>query len=144
MPDYVFNVASFRADFPAFASETAYPDATLEMYWDSANCYIANQDYGYLRGLCRGDALNLMTAHLVAISSLVASGQTPVILSGATVDKVSVTTTPPPVKNQFQWWLSITPYGQRLLALLQVKGVGGMYIGGLPETAAFRKVYGVF
>lgn len=139
-----FNVTEFRASFPAFASEAAFPTPTLQGYWDSATCYISDVNYGRLKGSCRAQALNLMTAHLAALSVLIANGQTPALVQGSTVDKISVTLTPPPFKNQWQWWLALTPYGAQLFALLQVKSVGGMYIGGLPETSAFRKVYGVF
>jgi hypothetical protein len=50
----------------------------------------------------------------------------------------------PPAANAWQYWLNTSPYGMQLLALLQAKGVGGLYVGGLPERDAFRKVYGVF
>lgn len=139
-----FSVALFRSQFAAFANATTYPDATLQGYWDAAACYVSDTDYGYLSGNCRLRALNLMTAHLTALSDRIASGENPSMVSASSIDKVSVTLTPPPVKSQFQWWLSTTPYGAQLFALLQSKAVGGFYVGGLPETAAFRKVYGVF
>jgi hypothetical protein len=85
-----------------------------------------------------------MTAHLAAISVLIAAGQIPGLVQNATIDKITVGLTPPPIPNQFQWWLNITPYGQQLLAMLQVNSVGGFYIGGLPERSAIRKVYGIF
>ena len=146
MTAFVFDVTAFREDYPQFANETTFPDATLDMYWDNSTCYIDNDDNGCwaLKGDCRYLALNLMTAHLAAISVMVAAGQTPGLVQSATIDKVSVSLTPPPLKNQWQWWLSLTPYGQRLLALFQVSTVGGFYIGGLPELSAFRKVGGIF
>lgn len=97
-----------------------------------------------LEGECRYRALTLLTAHLAALGVLIAAGQVPGLVQTATVDKVSVSLTPPPILTQFQWWLSLTPYGQQLLALLQVASVGGIYIGGLPEISAFRKVGGIF
>lgn len=139
-----FDVSLFRSQFPAFANETSYPDATLQGYWDAGTCYISDQDYGALSGDCRTRALNLMTAHLTALSDKIASGENPSFEQSASIDKVSVTLTPPPIKSQFQWWLSITPYGSQLFALLQVKAVGGFYVGGLPENSAFRKVGGVY
>jgi hypothetical protein len=51
---------------------------------------------------------------------------------------------PPPETNQWQWWLSLSPWGQQLLALLLVKSAGGFYIGGFPERQGFRKAYGLF
>lgn len=145
LPILTFDVTLFRQQFPVFANATAYPDAMLQMYWDMAICYITDiGNYGWLQGDCRQLAINLMTAHLTALSVIVAGGQVPGLVQSATIDKVSVSLTPPPLKNQWQWWLSTTPYGQQLLALLQNRSVGGWYIGGRPELAAFRRVGGRF
>lgn len=140
-----FDVAEFRLQFPAFANEITFPDAMLQRHWDMATCYVSDiGNYGWLQGRCRQLAINLMTAHLTALSVLIAAGQTPGLVQNATIDKVSVGLTPPPLRNQWQWWLSTTPYGQELLALLQTRSVGGWYIGGRPELAAFRRVGGRF
>ena len=143
---FTFDIPAFRISFPQFASEFAYPDATLQMYWDSATCIIQNSTWGgfMLHGECRYRALTLLTAHLVALSLLVNAGKVPGLVQGATIDKITVTLTPPPLFSQFEWWLSLTPYGQQLLAILQVSSVGGSYYGGLPERSGFRKIGGVF
>lgn len=141
---YVFDIPAFRISYPAFADETLFPDATLQMYWDTATCYIDNLNWGWLRGDCRYKAITMMVAHLAALSVIIAGGQIPGLVQSATVDKITVSLTPPPLNNQFQWWLSLTPYGQQLLALLQVSSVGGFYIGGAPERSAFRQVGGGF
>lgn len=138
------DVSAFRAAFAAFESKTAYPDTALSATWAAATCYVSPEDYGHLQGDDRVRALNLMTAHLLALADIVKGGQTPGMVSTATVDKVQVTLTPPPVKSQWQWWLSLTPYGQQLLALLSAAAVGGFYISGLPEGSAFRRVYGIY
>lgn len=142
---FVFDIPAFRVSFPAFANSTVYPDATLQMYWDNAGCIVENTTYEcyMLAGVCRYRALNLLTAHLAAISDLIAAGQVPGLVQNATIDKVTVGLTPPPLLTQFQWWLSLTPYGQQLLVILQVSSVGGEYYGGLPEISAFRKVGGI-
>lgn len=140
-----FDVTEFRTSFPAFADPAKYPTVTLQMYWDNATCYVSDiGNYGSLQGRCRQYAINLMTAHLAALATLIASGQTPSIVQNSAIDKISVGLTPPPLKNQWQWWLMTTPYGQQLQALLQTRSVGGFYIGGRGELAAFRKVGGVF
>jgi hypothetical protein len=146
MTDLIFNPTVFRAQFPAFSCETGYPTALLQMYWDTATCFISASDCPCqaLNGGCRELALNYMTAHLLALNNMVKEGQTPGMVSSSTIDKISVTLTTPPQPNQWQWWLNLTPYGMQLLALLQLKTVGGWYIGGRPETAGFRKVGGVF
>ena len=139
-----FDVDLFREQFPAFADPLIYPDVMLQMYWDMAICYISDEDYGWLKGACRLLALNLMTAHLIASANLIIAGQTSQLIAGATIDKISVSLTPPPLRNQWQWWLSTTPYGLQLWALLQANIVGGFYVGGLPELAGFRRVGGGF
>jgi Protein of unknown function (DUF4054) len=134
-----FDVDAFRIQFPAYASTVQFPDATLQAYWDSATCYMSDVgNYGSLQGTCRQYGLNLLTAHLAYISQLIASGQVPYVLGAATIDKVQITAVPPPLKTQFGWWLSISPYGQQLWALLQANIVGGFYIGGSPILSSFR------
>jgi hypothetical protein len=144
MTTIVFDVAAFRLAYPQFADDTKFPDAVLQGYWDTATCFICPEDYGYLHGKCRERAINLMTAHLAALSVIIASGETPGMVQGATIDKVSVTLTPPPVKTQLAWWLNLTPYGMQLWALLEMSAVGGMFIGGSQNYAAFRKPNGRF
>lgn len=144
MSAYSFDAVEFRALFPAFSNATTFPDSMLNMYWDIATNYIANDDYGALSGTSRGYAINLMGAHLTALSVVVAGGQVPGMMTGAKIDKINVTLTPPPIKSQYHWWLGLTPYGQQLLALLSVSVAPGFFIGGLPERSAFRKVGGVF
>ena len=132
-----FNAAAFRVQCPAYANSTTYPDATLQVYWDQAVEFVTDRNYGHLRDEGRRMAINWMLAHLLALAAMVAAGQTPGIVQSSTIDKISVTLTPPPVKNQFRWWLSLTPYGQQLLALLQVRAAGGFFFGGVPARAGF-------
>lgn len=131
-----FDLKAFYAAFPAFQQT---PAQRLNEYWNMATGFISNQVWG-----CRGNVarqtqyLNLMTAHLAAINDMIASGQTPGVVIQATIDKISVTMQPPPEKDQFQWWLNTTPYGQQLLVMLQMNSVGGWFIGGSPVRAGFR------
>lgn len=137
-----FDVDQFRQAFPEFSDPVQYPDATLQMYWDTATCFISDNDYGCLSGACRRQAINLLTAHLCKISEAAQSGGLAGQTQSATIDKVSVSLTPPPNKSQYSWWLNQTPYGAQAEALLSTKAVGGLYIGGRPETSAFRHVGG--
>jgi hypothetical protein len=139
-----FDVAAFRLMFPEFSSEADYPDATLEMNWGMATCYVSDTDYGCLSGSCRTLALNLMTAHLTKIWKDTEGGEDTASVQSASIDKVTITVVPPISKDSWQWWLNLTSYGQRLLALLQQKSVGGLYVGGRVERSAFRKVGGYF
>lgn len=143
---FTFDIPAFRISFPAFANVTLFPDDLLQRYWDDAGCIIENTTYRcyMLSGLCRYRALTLLTAHLAALGVLIAAGQVPGLVQTSTVDKVSVSLTPPPLQTQFQWWLNLTPYGQQLLVLLEVSSIGGDYYGGMPETSAFRRVGGSF
>lgn len=138
--------AAFRIAYPMFANVVCYTDDVLGGWFDAATNYISDVDYGCtnLSGKAQVLALNLMTAHIGYIFKTTADGDTPALMQSATIDKVSVTVTPPPVKSQFNWWLNLSPYGQQLLALLTTVGVGGFYAGGLPERAAFRRVGGGF
>ena len=137
-----FDVTSFRAQFPAFMNPTMFPDATLQLYWNNATAYVSDVgNFGRLQGTDRQLALNLMTAHLTAISVLIANGQIPNIVDASTIDKISVTLLPPPVKTEWQWWLCTTPYGQSLLALLQGRSIGGYFVGGSPQRAAFQSPF---
>lgn len=139
-----FNYVLFTQQFPQYANPAAYPQAVLQTYWDIASNYMSTVgNYGSLQGSMRQYALNLLVAHLIYLSQLIGTGnpnthsQVPGLMQSATIDKVSVALTPPPLPNQFQWWLNQTPWGQQLLALLQMNSVGGFYIGGQGAVAAF-------
>jgi hypothetical protein len=141
---FEFDVTFFRLNFPEFANSTTFPDATLQRYWNTAITFISNENYGALCGDDRFWALNLATAHVAKLAVNQANNTPSGITQSATIDKVSVTLVPPPVKTQFQWWLNLTPYGQELAMILQVHSAGGFHIGGLPEGSAFRKWAGIF
>jgi hypothetical protein len=144
MATHVYDDASFRAQFPEFASSIIYPANTLLGYFGVASDYI-NPNDGYINnGATLQLMLDLMTAHLAKSFSMINAGQTSVILSGSSTGSVSVSLTPPPVKNAYQWWLSTTPYGNQLRALQMAKAAGGFMAGGSLERSAFRKAGGVF
>lgn len=133
-----FNYALFVQQFPAFSNDVTFPEAMLQMYWDMAVHYVdPNTGYGWLRPLSRDLCLNLMTAHLTALSVIIARGQYPQVIQGSTIDKISVTLTPPPLQTQWDWWLNSTPYGMQLHSLLLAKAVGGWYVGGSAPLSGF-------
>ena len=147
MSTITFDAATFRVLFPQFANAASFPDVKLQADFDMATAYVSADTYGDMPVAARGQALNLMTAHLLALGVIIAQnnyqGQVGIV-TGAVVDHVQITLTPPPVKSQWQWWLNTTPYGAQLVGLLQAQAAGGFYVGGLPERAAFRKVGGYF
>lgn len=138
-----FDIAKFRKVFPAFASETKYPDEMIEFKvalargFVSEGCTLSGDDYD--------NAVMMMVAHLLWIDYLISKGQTSVsITTGATVGSVSVSSAPPPTRTGWQYWLATSPYGQQLWALLMMRASGGWYFGGAAEGAAFRGVGGAF
>ena len=144
MADYVFDVAAFRVAFPLFCDATAFPDSVLQGYWDAAACIISDANYGRLSGGCRARALNLMAAHLAALQVAIAEGNAPAQITSATIEKITVSLNPPPTKDGFDYWLSLTPYGMQLWALLKAKSSGGFYVGGIAERSGFRRAFGGF
>ena len=138
-----YNDQAFRTLFPALAPSTDYASTIPQTYWNVATAYISNRNGGcYAGGMTLAQqtlALNLMTAHLVYLTNLIAAGNSPGVTTAATIDKISVTLEPPPAPNQWQYWLNQSPYGQQLLALLQVASVGGFYASSaVPGRAGFQ------
>lgn len=147
MTTIIFNPATFRVLYPQFADPAAFPDLKLSAEFDMATAYVSPEVAGDMPAPARTQALNLMTAHLLALGVLIAqngyTGQVGVV-QAATVDNISITLQPPPERGQWRWWLNTTPYGAQLASLLEMQSAGGFYVGGLPERAAFRRVGGGF
>ena len=144
-----FDVANFRASYPEYTDPVLYPDAVILRVREMALCYVSPKGGKRLSGECRALAIDLMTCHLLFLEDAILKGKgtntAAGLVTGASVDKVSVTLTPPPVKSQYAWWLSLSPRGAQLLALFKTKTAGGFYVGGTPpERDAFRKAGGVF
>lgn len=137
-----FDAALFRAQFPEYQDPDLYPDAVLQGYWDSATCFISPVNFGHLHGACRARALNLMTAHILLVSSNTSGGEATGIIASATIDKVSVSLKTPEANNSFRYYLNLSPWGIQLLALLSMKAAGGMLYGGHPERAAMKRSFG--
>lgn len=144
MSEHVFDVTLFRQEFPQFADEILYPDETLQQYWNVAIIYFNRYDNCLICGDQLQYALNILTAHIADVTGIAKAGGMPGFIDQASIDKVSVALLQPPVSNFFQFWLSSSPYGQQLLALLKTLTVGGFTIGGLPEIGGIRKVGGIF
>lgn len=129
-----FDLTSWRLLFPQF---NGVPDAVVLTHADQSACYIDST--------CADDcAIYLMVAHLLQLAANAAAGTPGGQITTATIDKVSVTVAQAPGTDSYRYWLNSTPYGQQLLALLARCAVGGTYVGGLPERAAFRSVGGIF
>lgn len=144
MAQHTLDLTAWRAAFPAFSDVTKYPDATVQMWWVMATAYINDYDSCLISGTILQTALNLMTAHLAQSFTMISNGQVTAPVTGATEGSVAVTLQAPPSKNGWQFWLSTTPYGLQLWALLSSLLVGGLTIGGAPESSSFRRAYGIF
>lgn len=141
-----FDDANFRNQFPQFENSTDFKAAQLQMWWTMGTSYINiynNRPWNLRSGQLQL-ALDLMCAHLGASFSLINNGETSSIVNGATEGSVSISLTPPPAASSFGWWLSTTPYGVQLRALLKTVANVGLYVGGLPERSGFRKIGGIF
>lgn len=147
MGTVTFDPTAFRVMFPAFSDATKYPDAKLEMYFTMATAYISDQTggcYPFMKRMKLAQqtlALDLMTAHIAFINNIIAASptQNTGITTGATIDKISVTLLPPPSPNGWRFWLNQSPYGQQLLALLELASAGGFYFSARPPVVgAFR------
>lgn len=148
MSTITLDLPTFRTLFPQFANTTAFPDLAIEMQFNMATSYVSADTYGCMSVEARTNALYLMTAHLLALNVIIAAGNysgQPGVVTQSSVGDVSVSLAQPPYgTSQWRYWLSLTPYGQQLAALLDAQSVGGFYIGGLPERDAFRKVGGIW
>lgn len=137
-----FDACAFRTAYPQFDNLGTYPDSVLDGYFDIATVWLSNNtsDNCFLNTARLTLALNLLTAHLAALSSMVNAGNQGGIVQSATIDKVSVNMVPPPIKNnQFAWWINQTPYGAQFYALLTMVMAGGVYVGGRNELGNFRR-----
>jgi len=146
MATHTFNYALFQEQCPEFAMSPS--ESTLQTYFNMS-LPLANNGNDNFCGGFNGDALdlilNLLTAHIAKQQAMIADGQDTVIVTGSTIDKVSVSLLAPPVKNMMQYWLATTPYGKQVLALARAQFAGGFYAApGLLERRGFRKVGGTF
>lgn len=149
-----YDDTAFRALFPEFSDTTKYSSVLLSAYWDVANEFVTQDSapWAVLSGSNVDFILNLLTAHFLTLGlqNQTAANKGKVgqaqggFVSSASIGEVSVTKVAPPTTDMFDWWLAQSPYGQQLLAFLEIKAVGGLSVGGMPERQGFRKVYGVF
>lgn len=141
-----FNDSIFREQFPKFNDTTAFPSSQLDGWWTMGTAYI-NIDNGYPWSFNSKQlqlAIDLMCAHLAESFSLINAGVPTVVVQGTTEGSISVSMVPPPAKTAFGWWLSTTPYGLQLRALLRTVANVGLYVGGSAENLGFRRAGGRF
>src|SRR5271163_414534 len=99
-PILTFDYALFQQQIPLYSNPVTYPESLVQVYWDIATYYISNiGNFGALQGDARQFAINLMAAHLIFEANLAATQQVPGLMQNATIDKVSIGLTPPPLPN---------------------------------------------
>ncbi len=145
VPAPSYNDPTFRAQFPAFANATTYPEAMLAGYWTTGTAYIsADGGPGWCKAAQLQRGCDLMCAHLAQIATQLANGQPIGVMTAATEGSVSITMQPPPAKTAFGYWLASTPYGIELRGLMGILAGVGFYVGGSLERQGFRKIGGGF
>lgn len=136
----VFNAANFRQQFPAYSSQSQYPDATLQFAWGmGANWVSQSQDQWWGIGSETAtqlqQAADLMGAVVMyqlygPAGAASANGGTSGPINSATQGSVSASFTLPAFGSSAlaSLLLSSPPYGTLLLALLDVAASVGPYI----------------
>lgn len=121
-----------------------YPEFNTEEYkticpqcFRRAKCRIGIKNCGRLKDCNRIDAIYLLTAHLSLLTLKNQSGQGGGMGAGqvasAAVGEVNISYVQIPNLDQWSYWLSLTPYGLELLALLEQLTAVPYYIGGSLE-----------
>ena len=129
------SVDQMRVVLPYFSDTDKYPDAMLTVALGNAQNYVSPLILGPLGESDRTYATYLMAGHLQLLSDKLNSGDLSVgNETSASVDRVSVSLTPPPNKNQFEFWLNQTPFGAQLLFLLNTVTGVGFFVGGSNEN----------
>lgn len=144
----VYNDANFRAQFPAFANETTYPQATLQFAWTMGSNWIDGQNsacWGLGYNMTKWQqATDLMAAVICrqlfgpTINGTQSSPGTPSVIgsitpgpieSASNVDTSATIKLPEFGSSAFSaMLLASPPYGTLLLSLLQVSASVGPYI----------------
>lgn len=123
----------FLTQFPEFNTESYLE--LIPVYLERAQVYCTTVNFGRLKNDKRILAIYLLTAHLLTLANQAkngASGQGGLVAS-ASVGSVSVSYVQIPNLNQFDYWLSLSPYGMQLLTLLDILSSVPFYIGGSYE-----------
>src|SRR5690348_18385636 len=108
MTNIVFDYPTFQLQIPQYSNPEIYPEQMISNFWTIGSNYMQTEVGFVLNAAGRTLGLNLFAAHLIYLQGLIQAGQVPGMVTGATVDKVNVTLTPPPLPNQFQWWMNLT------------------------------------
>ena len=134
----VVSLQEFYKEYPEF-NKDEYKNICPFAFRQTKN-FISVKNCYRLKDEQRKAAIYLMTAHLSVLTlknqsgAAGAGGAGAGIVTSASVGEVSVSYQQIPTNNDmFDFWLATTPYGQELLALLDMLSSVPFYIGGSLE-----------
>lgn len=135
-----YTVDEFRSAMPAFSDSIKYPDEQVELFMEQAENYISPKCGSLLKCKSRKYALQLMAAHLLALNTRIINGDMSAggRITSANIDKISVSLEAPKTQGDWSYWLSLTPYGMALLALLGSKAPLGVFSGTVNYRGSLR------
>lgn len=126
------TAASFRTDFPEFASTTTFPDGQVNFWIGLAGKMMATERWGELLDA----GTELFIAHNLAIqakdvksaASGGAGGTSGGVVASKSVDKVSIAYDTSASTIEGGADLNLTTYGTRYLRLARMVGAGGLQL----------------
>lgn len=130
------NITQFLLIYPQFNTEELKPIAE---YYLSDTISWAQKSWALKRfGGRLNTAIYLLTAHRTFLNSQAQTGQAGQSgkVASASADGVSVSYAQMPGSDNFDYWLSLSPYGLELAALLDLLTTVPQYTGG-----SFERVY---
>lgn len=140
MSNVVISLDEFYTEYAEFDTEI-YKNICPAAF-RQAKTFISVHNCGVLKGERRKTAIYLLTAHLSVLRLKAQSGAGATgtdttatgLVASASVGEVSVSYQQiPATDDMFDYWLATTPYGQELLALLDMLSSIPLYIGGSLE-----------
>ncbi len=127
------TVATFRANFPEFASDTTYPDTEVE-FWLGLALLLHDAgrwgnllDYGVQLFIAHN--LSLQAQSAAASGGGQAPGQIQGPLTSASVDKVSYSRDPGAAMDPANGHWNLSTYGLRYIRLVRMIGAGPLQVG---------------
>ncbi len=135
MQTVTVSLSDFYAQFPIFNADTY--SSICPLCFDRSQIYISSTYKNSVRlvGDKRALAIYLLTAHMsfLTLNNQNNTGQLGQIGS-ASVDGVSIGYVQLPTSTDaFSYWLTLSPYGLELLALLETLTAVPFYVGGSLE-----------
>lgn len=125
---YVFDIAQFRLEFPAFTDVTKYPDAMIQFWATFGIGMLIECRWGsvYTQGL------SLYVAHNVALEGANTGGGVPGqgtgIKSGKTVGSTSIQYDTQNTTEANAGFWNLTTYGQRFYRISRMIGAGALQV----------------